>query len=148
MAFAYNPATGLLDVNVYPTNPTSETAARQQFMDLFNQVRDHLNNSTVNSLSSSGYQKLIGGLIIQWGSFYLSSGLGNGNIKPTVLFPISFPTAVLNIQTTPSVDDTEAPNINTPTVDRPSVAVNGFNLRLYRENASLGGNVFWFAIGY
>lgn len=43
MSFAYNPATGLLDTNIYPTNPTNETAARQQFMDLFNQARDYIN---------------------------------------------------------------------------------------------------------
>lgn len=33
-----------MDTTRYPTVPANETAARQQFMDLFNQLRDHLNN--------------------------------------------------------------------------------------------------------
>jgi hypothetical protein len=44
---AFNPVTGLLDVATYPTKPANETAARQQFMDLFYALRDYNNNSVV-----------------------------------------------------------------------------------------------------
>lgn len=44
MSFNFNPTDGLLNVNEFPTNPASETEARNQFMTLFNQVRDYLNN--------------------------------------------------------------------------------------------------------
>lgn len=43
MSFVFNPVTGLMDTAVYPSSPVSETAARQQFMDLFNQIKDYLN---------------------------------------------------------------------------------------------------------
>ena len=45
------------------------------------------------ALSASGYQKLPGGLIIQWGTGTTPAG---GNIG-TFTFPISFPTAALSI---------------------------------------------------
>lgn len=47
------------------------------------------------SLASSGYQKLPGGLIIQWGSFTSNTDTGQ-----TVNFPISFPTACVGAWTT------------------------------------------------
>lgn len=40
--FQFNPPTGLLDTTKYPDVPASPTAARQQFMDLFNQVGDEI----------------------------------------------------------------------------------------------------------
>lgn len=43
------------------------------------------------SLASSGYQKLAGGLIIQWG---LSGAIGGG---VTVAFPVAFPNACLSV---------------------------------------------------
>lgn len=50
------------------------------------------------SLSANGYQKLPGGLIIQWGKY----------VKPTsvfsVSFPIAFPTAVVCVNITPQYD--------------------------------------------
>lgn len=42
-------------------------------------------------LSSNGYQKLPGGLILQWGSII------SGTTPSTFTFPIAFPTAVLNV---------------------------------------------------
>lgn len=43
------------------------------------------------SLAASGYQKLPGGLILQWGGISASNGLGN------VTFPIAFPTALAGV---------------------------------------------------
>lgn len=47
---------------------------------------------TNQSLSSSGYQKLPGGLIMQWGS-----GTLTGNQTATITFPVAFATAGLSI---------------------------------------------------
>lgn len=47
MAFAFTPATGLLNTTSFVTKPTSETAARQQFMTLFYQLRDYINKHSV-----------------------------------------------------------------------------------------------------
>ena len=45
------------------------------------------------SLAASGYQKLPGGLILQWGFSFANAG---GSV---ITFPIAFPTALLNIST-------------------------------------------------
>jgi hypothetical protein len=50
-----------------------------------------LNDFMTKSLSSSGYQKLPGGLIIQWGS------VANEASTTALTFPIAFPTAVLQM---------------------------------------------------
>ena len=47
----------------------------------------------VNSLSTNGYQKIQGGLIVQWGTTSTSSG----GIT-TVNFPIAFPNSCLSFQ--------------------------------------------------
>lgn len=44
------------------------------------------------SLSASGYQKLPGGLIIQWGTFTTTAGA-----KSNLTFPVAFPTALVSI---------------------------------------------------
>lgn len=49
MPMAFNPVTGLLNTTSYQTTPANETAARQQFMDLFYQLRDYLNNSVIDA---------------------------------------------------------------------------------------------------
>ncbi|MBO4119827.1 hypothetical protein J5T34_03620 [Cupriavidus gilardii] len=46
---------------------------------------------TNQSLGASGYQKLPGGLILQWGGVSAANGLGN------VTFPIAFPTALVGV---------------------------------------------------
>jgi len=47
------------------------------------------------SLASSGYQKLPGGLIIQWGSASVSL-TANTNSSQTITFPIAFPNLALH----------------------------------------------------
>ena len=43
MPFNFNPIDGLLNIDIFPSSPANETAARQQFMLLFNQIKDKLN---------------------------------------------------------------------------------------------------------
>lgn len=53
------------------------------------------------SLATSGYQKLPGGLIVQWGAL---PSFG-GNSSSTITFPIAFPTSCFGISTTPTAND-------------------------------------------
>ena len=57
----------------------------------------------LNSEAESGYQKLPGGLIIQWGTVAAGSN---------ITFPIAFPTACLNIMMTTNVNNTASSNIS------------------------------------
>lgn len=59
--FQFTPATGLLDTSSYPTTPVNETAARQQFMDLFNQLLNEINAPTTSASAYTQYNKLING---------------------------------------------------------------------------------------
>lgn len=52
-------------------------------------------SSFANSISSNGYQKLPGGLIIQWGSF-----TSNTDDTQTISFPLTFPTACYAVTST------------------------------------------------
>lgn len=54
MAFAYNPTDGLLNSTSFPDKPASNAAARQQFQELFNQVRDYINSQSSNILIPVG----------------------------------------------------------------------------------------------
>jgi len=49
------------------------------------------------SLASSGYQKLPGGLILQWGSTTLTAASSGTADELTVTFPIAFPTSVYGV---------------------------------------------------
>ena len=53
--FNFTPNDGLLDSDKYPQKPASGTAARQQFMDLFNQIKDYINTLALSSHTHSNY---------------------------------------------------------------------------------------------
>lgn len=54
--FNYDPINGLNDTVVFPSSPTSEAAARQQFMTLFNQIKNYLNSGQLDAESLGGKQ--------------------------------------------------------------------------------------------
>jgi hypothetical protein len=62
-------------------------------------------------LSATGYQKLPGGLIIQWGSFSFSSGTAS------VVFPLTYPNSVfvVTVSDTSAVGDLVYVGADTPT---------------------------------
>ena len=112
--FVFDPPNGLLDKNIFPSNPQTEDAARGQFMQLFNQIKGYLNDDIGTSLgkfddkyissdSDNGFQTLPSGLIIQWGTAVaLASGYNaylRCNYRKT--FPNKVFTVVLS-----SVDNT------------------------------------------
>lgn len=93
------------------------------------------------SLSTNGYYKFPGGLILQWG-FIAAPG---GNSNAYVTFPIAFPNAVLNTNATcrnttlGSDDGMVAPQVNSRTTT-------GMVIHNYDGDTSTGYD--WLAIGY
>jgi hypothetical protein len=86
------------------------------------------------SLSASGYQKLPGGLIMQWGTFSQTGA------STTVSFPISFPNACLNVQ------QTCAGNASVSAPGSGSLTTTGFDS--IRDAAVGNSGIYYFAIGY
>ncbi|MGJ7611163.1 MULTISPECIES: gp53-like domain-containing protein [unclassified Variovorax] len=84
--------------------------------------------------TQNGYQKLPGGLILEWGLYSNPGGIQNAGI----VLPLAFPTAILIAQLTTFNATTSA---NGGSVY--SLALSGFN-------AALNGaySFYWFAIGY
>jgi hypothetical protein len=82
-------------------------------------------------LVASGFQKLPGGLIVQWG---MTGSVGNGAIA-AVNFPIAFPTACRAVVATPI---TGVSNTNGYSVGVANFASSGFNLT---NNSGSSGNV-------
>jgi hypothetical protein len=97
--------------------------------------------------STNGYQKLPGGMVMQWGSW---SGATTANNTNNVTFPISFPNACLNVQgTITGITGTGAgygPYINTSTLD-----VASFDFGVVASGGgfvAVATSIYWFAIGY
>jgi hypothetical protein len=92
------------------------------------------------SLSTSGYQKLPGGLIMQWS--IQNSIPADGGVDVT--FPIAFPTAVASLTATFTGSGVDAsPDFG---VHTRNVSTTGFRLSNADQNASR--NAYWFAVGY
>ena len=92
-----------------------------------------------HSLANPGYQKLPGGMIMQWGTNNSADNPG-----ATVTFPIAFPNACLNIQATPN-DPTSLNHIDVPTS---SITTTSFNLVNSGPDTGRSDGAMWFAIGY
>lgn len=85
-----------------------------------------------SSKATSGYQKLAGGLIIQWGT---STGGG------TITFPVTFPTALVAILSTynASIGDNQNP------LGISARSTSGFTSQSYDQSSTA---IYWLAIGY
>ena len=53
-----------------------------------------------HDFSTNGYQKLSNGLILQWGTVSITSDGSGTTSEESVVFPLTFPNAVLSIQCT------------------------------------------------
>jgi hypothetical protein len=89
------------------------------------------------SLSSSGYQKLPGGLIIQWGYQQTTTNTG------VVTFPIAFPSACIGVQCTFTSTDV---SLYCPVVQNRSTT--GFTQGAYKTTSSPAIYFQWLAVGY
>ena len=91
--------------------------------------------------NASGWQKLPGGKILQWGK----AGFPVGQTQVSVPFPISFPGVVSNIQLTFS-DINFSAGTPSPTLAVVNGTVNGAGFGAYMSGAG-GFNAYFFAIG-
>lgn len=96
--------------------------------------------------STNGYQRLPGGLIMQWG---LTPSLDNaGQSLMTITFPIAFPTACLNIQATISSTSATGGSGSSMSVFVSQLNTSQFRILLDSANGSFPVPAYWFAIGY
>jgi hypothetical protein len=92
----------------------------------------------LSSKAASGYQKLPGGVIIQWGTVTRSS------TAQTLTFPLAFPTACLNVQVTDISGDTAGGLSATS-----SIISGTITKTQVRFSTSTSANYLsWVAIGY
>jgi hypothetical protein len=91
----------------------------------------------VTSLAQNGYQKLPGGLIIQWGRATLS------HFSCTVTYPITFPSAVFSVLITSSFPGT-FPDFGVST-NSGTLSTSGFQAMTAEESSM---TIHWMAIGY
>ena len=95
-----------------------------------------------NSLGRNGYQKLPGGLILQWGEARIQ---GDGFYR--VWLPISFPAGILNAQATISVGGAVQGN-NVVSAHVALLESNSIHVG-FSENGVFGEqSLYWFAIGH
>lgn len=87
------------------------------------------------SLGTTGYQTLVGGLILQWGS---TPNIGSGGTLG-VVFPLTFPSAIYGVSITP-LGGGNADNNSFPLAESTA----GFSLF---NGSSAPSPFFWFAIG-
>ncbi len=94
------------------------------------------------SLATSGYQKLPGGLIIQWGTV----SVDYDSTDTTVTFPVSFPTSVISavatVKKTTVVSGVLCPYVHTFSTTGMSILGDS------DEAAASGVDTCWIAIGY
>lgn len=138
-----NPDTNVADVVVDTSN-----IASKQYVDDADALKVALSSftGTNQSLVGTGYQKLPGGLIIQWGT-----GSGAGYDR-NIFYPIVFPSAVLGVYTTivsGGISTTEVQSVGTGNI----TSLNFFSVYPRYQNTSGGSGVAtqplqWFAIGY
>ncbi|EOC0695434.1 hypothetical protein ACIU3T_003285 [Escherichia coli] len=91
--------------------------------------------------NASGWQKLPGGKILQWGK----AGFPVGQTQISVPFPINFPSVVSNIQLT-FADINFSGGTTSPTLAVVNNTVNGAGFGAYMSGAG-GFNAYFFAIG-
>lgn len=92
-----------------------------------------LMSSFANSKTENGYQKLPGGLIIQWGSYSIPSGT-----TQTIIFPTTFSVSCFSLTFGPETDSTACPNYDI-------ITNSYFTIKLGTGNTYTGK---WMAIGY
>ncbi|MGZ3029693.1 phage tail fiber protein [Pseudomonas aeruginosa] len=100
------------------------------------------NATGLQSLGTDGYQRLPGGLILQWGRTVSISG----DAATVISFPITFPSVVAVAHATPHVSG-NATNIDNWGMVEP---ISTSQLRVYRglNGANQNNIVYWTAIGY
>lgn len=132
-----NPATGVLGTLQVATAGEAQAQTENTKAITPLRLKESLQGAN-QSLAASGYQKLPGGLILQWGKL-----VGTGTLTGTVItFPVAFPTACLFAT---NVADTNA-TINS-SVATGQMAVNAASTTQFTSRIG-AVNGYWFALGY
>lgn len=127
---------------IVPTPTTGTQAVNKDYADLKVALASFI--GTNQSLSSNGYQKLPGGLIIQWGEYTATMVHGQ---TYTVAFPIAFPNNCLQVDT--SLSNTVS--TVTTVISSPMTAKTSSNFTFQYGAANGGGyntTIRYIAIGY
>jgi hypothetical protein len=99
------------------------------------------------SHAENGWQKLPGGMIIQWGKYEQSAGLQQ-QTTITITLPVSFPTACVHLGASPSPNkrtDQAELWVHPFTLGTTDVA---FAIERAANDALVAKRFYWFAIGY
>lgn len=101
------------------------------------------------SLVINGYQKLAGGLILQWGSV---GAVGAAAVNCDVVFPIAFPTACRSVSTSAGTEasdlDSASYRTNETNVQVGVPTATGFEAVAYlKVNTGNQRRVYWIAVG-
>ncbi len=94
------------------------------------------------SLGSNGYQKLPGGLILQWGSVTVDPGYDG---TASITFPTAFSSSVYSVTATPQALTTAAGN-KRDSFSVQSVSTTGFEIKSAFEDIATV-TYYWFAVG-
>jgi hypothetical protein len=106
-------------------------------------VELNLMDDVESSLSATGWSRLPGGLIIQWGRFSSSSG-GTG----TISFPLSFPTACASIVASQNHTGTSQTNVDNQ-LQFFNIGVSSFGYFANDVGGAVGTITYgWLAVGY
>jgi hypothetical protein len=124
----------LADMTDYPTNTEMVAYVASQIP-----VIDFTNLKTTN-----GYQKLPGGLILQWGKY--NSAIGTDEPIISVSFPITFTTACLHAQATGYATN----NLKDSWPQISSFSSSTLSIQIQHSSSGNFGldGFYWFAIGY
>lgn len=126
--------------NALNANLNLKTAAQRDVGESTNQIPDMA--SFVASFGNNGYQKLPGGLILQWGQ---NSMPGPGATN-SVTFPIAFPSAVYSLLITTNA--TGGASTGIAPCSTSVVSKTGFQwVRFAGSDYTSYGTGYWFAIG-
>lgn len=122
---------------IVPTPTTGTQAANKDYADLKVALESFI--GTNQSLAGSGYQKLPGGLIVQWGGAVTSS---SGNVTAT--FPIAFPNSCLKITTSSDLTGGQGSFSGYAIVTNTNFQISGWSSQTARTIITAS----WIAIGY
>lgn len=127
---------GVTPVSFDPANPTSYDRVSQA-VQILGGVRLSAFTGTNQSLNDPGYQKLPGGLILQWGYLAVTQN--------TFSFPIAFPTACLAVLGTNS----NSQGANNDNVFAYVVSASQFYMASKASTGGVGNYPgYWLAIGH
>jgi len=104
------------------------------------------NDSGQQGLTTNGYQKLPGGLILQWGVYDKGSNFTDGE-QTTINLPVSFPTACLVV--TPTLYNVANQSDCEMIISLRTMSASSFVFHADKVVAGSNGRaITWFAIGY